>query len=317
MTTKPTLRDLRQISLSNLDDLKSPEQKIRYDEDVAHWKNTVGYQDYQLFLRRLNESVVGYTVPRTDPDAASEGYSEVRTHSQDLSLPDAHQSITNLLALLDTLDGWIDASPPPKPGTATPRFGNPAFRDYWGDRLTKVRAILRRCASLMYAQECDDLLDTLLGAHAPARRFLKPYLLDAFGSFRRLDYGTGHETSFGLFLCALTLLRVVHPHPPDERALVLRVFTRYLCLCWRLQDTYKLEPAGSHGVWGLDDYCFLPYLFGSGELRGTRPSLHMAANLACCQIRQRSLSTPCLTLAPRVPWRTIICTFWRSHGSTG
>jgi len=167
-------------------------------------------------------------------------------------LTDTYKSISNLLVLLDTLDSWIDDAPPPKPGTATPRFGNPAFRDYWGDRLTK---------------ECDDLLGTLLGPHAPVRRFIKPYLLDAFGSFRRLDYGTGHETSFGLFLCALALLRIVDPHPADERALVLRVFTRYLRLCWRLQDTYKLEPAGSHGVWGLDDYSFLPYMFGSGQLR--------------------------------------------------
>ncbi|KAF9231370.1 hypothetical protein BU15DRAFT_90933 [Melanogaster broomeanus] len=232
--SSPKLHQLRQISVSDLTDIRPPEPKIRYDEDVTIWKNTTGYHDYQLFLRRLNESIVGCTVPQQSGNCS--------------------QAIKNLLSLLDTLDEWIEESPPQKTGTATPRFGNPDFRDYWGDRLGK---------------ESQHLLSKLLGPELSlAVRLVKPYFVESFGSFQRLDYGTGHETSFALFLCCLTLIRFLDPCPEEERTIVFQVFVRYLRLCWKLQDTYKLEPAGSHGVWGLDDYSFLPYIFGSGQLRG-------------------------------------------------
>lgn len=116
----------------------------------------------------------------------------------------------------------------------------------------------------------DTLLQSLLPPdYVVVSPHLKPYLLASFGSFARMDYGTGHETSFALFLLGLTLTRFFQPAVEEERNLVLVVFVRYLRLCWRLQDVYRLEPAGSHGVWGLDDSSFLGYIFGSAQLRGS------------------------------------------------
>ncbi|KAK3715942.1 hypothetical protein QZH41_016507, partial [Actinostola sp. cb2023] len=102
----------------------------------------------------------------------------------------------------------------------------------------------------------------------------------SFGNRTRIDYGTGHEASFTVFLCCLFKLRVFKDN--DKETIVLQIFNRQVCfhfwniynysccrylhLMHRLQSVYRMEPAGSHGVWGLDDYQFIPFIWGSAQL---------------------------------------------------
>lgn len=50
------------------------------------------------------------------------------------------------------------------------------------------------------------------------------YLVDAFGNSTRIDYGTGHEISFIMFLCCL--YKVGFLLSQDKPATVCKVFRR-------------------------------------------------------------------------------------------
>jgi serine/threonine-protein phosphatase 2A activator len=159
------------------------------------------------------------------------------------------QIINTLLTQLGTLESWIEEFPPIQ---QPQRFGNKAFR-LWIERLES---------------ESSNIVSKLLPpSHSHCAKELAMYFQESFGNGTRIDYGTGHEFNFAAFLCGLDLLSILQP--PDYTALVLKVFKAYLQLIRKIQATYQLEPAGSHGVWGLDDFHFLSYYWGSAQLLGT------------------------------------------------
>ena len=95
------------------------------------------------------------------------------------------------------------------------------------------------------------------------------YLLESIGHPQRIDYGSGHELSFIAFTIALCDVKFLDPIKNGKSDIVniaLVILPEYLTLVRKLQKTYKFEPAGSRGVHALDDFQFIPFVWGSAQL---------------------------------------------------
>ncbi|KFV89830.1 Serine/threonine-protein phosphatase 2A activator, partial [Fulmarus glacialis] len=234
-----------------------PKKEINMVSDMAKWKRSQAYADYMGFILTLNEGVRGkkltceYKVSEVGEDLQSAPQDaeavcvlagwEIKQVTGGQKLP-----IEKLVALLNTLDRWIDETPPVDQPS---RFGNKAFRT-WYAKLD---------------QEAEKLVATVIPKHlADTAPEVAVYLKESVGNSTRIDYGTGHEAAFAAFLCCLCKIGVLRVD--DQMAIVFKVFNRYLEVMRKLQKTYRMEPAGSQGVWGLDDFQFLPFIWGSSQL---------------------------------------------------
>lgn len=151
------------------------------------------------------------------------------------------ENVQRILDVLIHLDGLVDQIEPYEQRT---RFGNLAYRE-------KVIP--------QFKADITELLGDF-----EALEELQVYFQNSFGDPTRIDYGSGHELNFLAFL--LCLNEIGYFSMEDHTAIVLKIFTYYLELCRKIQLRYCLEPAGSKGVWGLDDYQFLPFYFGAAQL---------------------------------------------------
>lgn len=161
-------------------------------------------------------------------------------------------AVRQIVANLDRMNDWIDQIPLQ---TSPQRFGNKAFRD-WTQRMEQdVESTQKEIVPTQFHPILPELIH---------------HFRTSFGSAPRLDYGTGHELSFLAYLLVLRLVGILTE--ADEQAIVTRVFVAYLNLVRRIQSVYRLEPAGSKGVWGLDDHQHLVYIWGASQLK-THPTL--------------------------------------------
>lgn len=230
-----------------------PVREISSQADLEQFLGGETFARLFEFLQRLSRAVRGRPV-------------------SSVSLARAPARVQWACQLLEQMDRAIGRHPPDT-ATSTSRYGNPRFRDW----LDEMRILLPQAHHKQTIPNADQVAS---------------YLLNSLGDRQRIDYGTGHEAHLLAWLHCLAhpATGPFLPSAPgmeDEigACMVLLIFARYLALMRALQTTYWLEPAGSHGVWGLDDYHFLPFLWGASQLSGTLgagPSVHVLfTNLAC------------------------------------
>lgn len=204
-----------------------PVKVIKSVDDVKKWEESDAYGQYIGFIQAIGDSVVGMTIRSTDVTITT--------------------ATERVLEILSKLSSWIDEIPPV---AQQQRFGNIAYKT-WHQRLVK---------------EADSLTRHVLADVCPeASVELAKYLSDSFGNATRIDYGTGHEMAFIVYLCSFFLVGVWKDE--DRPAVGLKVFSRYMDVCRKLQNAYRMEPAGSQGVWNLDDYQFVPFIWGAAQMK--------------------------------------------------
>ena len=244
---------------------------VREPGDVARWLASPTCAALLRFLGRMAAAARGHPVDYTPGGDATAG---------------KPAPVRAIVAALEHVKALVIEHPPV---SQPQRYGNTAFRSFFAALEASTASTLRKIMTTASATSSSS--DSGDGAPASAvEAELGQYWQLSFGNATRIDYGTGHEASFLMFLFALGRAGVLGEASAsvdgvasassstcskDEdsahlRDIALHVYPAYLHVIRCVQRTYMLEPAGSHGVWSLDDYCFLPFVLGAAQLVGHR-----------------------------------------------
>lgn len=209
----------------------TPAKCVKSMNDMAIWEKSTAYYDIIGFINAISQAIQGKKISvKLEPSPIAD-------------------NLVNIFEI--DLKKMLDETPPLE---QPQRFGNKAYRD-WSAKLQNA--------------SMDLLKSALPQDFHPALLEINAYFVESFGNATRIDYGTGHELAFIMFLCALYKVKALTE--ADNVHTGLKIFNSYLLFVRRLQLTYRMEPAGSHGVWSLDDYQFVPFVWGSAQLAVNSP----------------------------------------------
>ncbi|XP_034489476.1 serine/threonine-protein phosphatase 2A activator-like [Drosophila innubila] len=211
-------------------------QRVRRESDTVLWHNSIAYQELIAFISRTSTAIQGVR----------------QFYHGDYPISPTMQRLCNIFDRLTQMLTSQQGASTDKPDHYSEVKRPSTVESYRNWSRQMLRGIFSMVEQAVPSKMCEHVGE------------LGQYLAGSFGNQSRLEYGTGHELSFLFFLCALFRAKVLLPS--DEPAAVLMLFNRYLNCARRLQMQFGLKPAGFQGAYSLDDYQFIPYLWGTAQL---------------------------------------------------
>lgn len=247
---------------------QTPIKIIKTELDVKKYTRSTSYKTFKFFIEQLAQSVINVNYQNSPfsknlPENNHPEFDEVSNFTM--------KTLSDLLTRLSIL---VDETPCHN-DPCTHRFGNRAFQDLFDKFIEENVSFIRSIVENTVVQEMEIEKDLENISHSEKEEKiesiveeLKVYLNDSIGNKQRIDYGSGHEAAFLAFIFCLFSINAISSTAKCYKIyFVNKIFKQYLTVMRKIQTTYRLEPAGSKGNFGLDDFQFCVFIFGAAQLR--------------------------------------------------
>ncbi|KMZ09964.1 serine/threonine-protein phosphatase 2A activator [Drosophila simulans] len=229
--TDPTVQLLRASAFMQ----NGPVKQVRSLEDLDRWVRSQAYYDIIAYISNTSKAIQGHRLTQAFP---------------------VTEQMRRLGEIFDGLEQLIvEHTPKMEDSNLALPFGQVRSKAY--------RTWMRQ----MY-QHVFSKLDEAINVNCKHINELGQYLRRSFGNANTLDFGPANELMFLFFLCGLFRAGILLAK--DTVAAALMLFNRYVNVVRRLISTYGLTIAKDPAC-TIEDYYFLPYLWGAAQLSLNSP----------------------------------------------
>ncbi|XP_017128162.1 serine/threonine-protein phosphatase 2A activator [Drosophila elegans] len=208
-----------------------PVKQVHGIEDVNRWVRSQAYYDIVAYISNTSRAIQGHRMTSDFP---------------------VTEQMRQLCEIFDGLEHLLVEHTPRIEDTSTALPAAKIKSNCYGFWLRDMyQHVFRKLGEIIPAIHCRHINE------------LGQYLRRSFGNAKSMDFGPANELMFLFFLCGLFRAGILLAK--DTLAAALMLFNRYAHLVRRMVAIYGLQTA-KDPVCTIDDFIFIPYLWGAAQL---------------------------------------------------